>query len=165
MYGYWLYTTSKLDFLAEDVCYCIVKGVGVDGGLLALLEALATVGENLAYSVCSVETACVGVFLCCPNEVSFYDLDYDGVVGHGEQVLAELLAAEALLPNAPQHPLMAEGGEVRTNLLLVLRLLVALSCVSACCTNHIFLYLNVFCFFFAPLAAEVEMFCRPPLAT
>ena len=69
----------------------------------------------------------------------------------GEEMLAEGFAVKALLPNAPKHPIKAEGGEVGTDVLLVLCFLVTLCGIATCGCKNILLNVKVFGSVVAPL--------------
>lgn len=124
--------------------------------LRAFYEATAADGEYLAYGISSLDDA-LFVGVGCPNGVSLDELYDDSVVGNGEEVLTEGFAVKALLPDAPEHPVEAEGGEVGTDVLLVLCLLVTLCSIATCGCKDIPLDVEVLGGAEAPFAQEVEV--------
>lgn len=73
-------------------------------------------------------------------------------------MLAEGFAVKALLPNAPKHPIEAEGGEVGTDVFLVLCFLVTLCSIATCGSKNISLDVEMIGSVEAPLTQEVEEF-------
>ena len=127
---------SELDSLAEDVDARGVEEGGIYVWCGAVEEMAAADGEDLAHTVGTVIDA-VGIGPGGPNGVAFDDFDDDAIVGDGEQMVAIGFAAQAFLPNTPEHPLMTEGGEVGAYLLLVLGFLEATRCIPAFGCEHV----------------------------
>ena len=141
-----------------------VEEGGVEGWLCAIEQTAAADGEDLAHAVGAVIDA-VGIGPGCPNGVSFDDFDNDAVVGDGEEMVAIGFAAEALLPDAPEHPLMTEGGEVGAFFFEVLGFLETTCCITAFGCEHVALYCYSVVACPAPFAAEIEELDVFPLVT
>ena len=139
-----------------------VEEGGVDGWLCAIEQTAAADGEDLAHTVGTViDTVSIGPG--GPNGVVLDDFDDDAIVGQGEQMVAIGFAAQALLPNAPEHPLMTEGREVGAYLLGVLGFLEATRCITAFGGEQVALYCQGIVAGPAPLTAEVEELDAFPL--
>ena len=123
--------------------------------MCAFEQTAAADGEDLAHAVGTVIDA-VGIGPGGPNGVAFDDFDDDAIVGDGEQMVAIGFVAQAFLPDAPEHPLMAEGGEVGTYFLEVLGFLEATCCITAFGCEHVALYFQYIVASPAPFAAEIE---------
>ena len=139
-----------------------IEQVGVDVWLCAIEQTAAADGEDLAHAVGAVIDA-VGIGPGCPNGVSFDDFDDDTIVGDGEEMVTIGFAAQALLPNTPEHPLMTEGGEVGTYLLLVLGFLEATCCITAFGCEYIALDCQGIVASPTPFATEIEELDAFPL--
>lgn len=139
-----------------------VEEGGVDGWLCAIEQTAAADGEDLAHAVGAVIDV-VGIGPGSPNGVTFDDFDNDAVVGDGEEMVTIGFAAEALLPDAPEHPLMTEGGEVGAYFLLVLGFLEASCCITAFGCEHVALDCQGIVASPAPFAAEIEKLDAFPL--
>ena len=139
-----------------------IEQVGVDVWLCAIEQTAAADGEDLAHTVGSVIDA-VGIGPGCPNGVAFDDFDDDAIVGDGEQMVAIGFAAQALLPNTPEHPLMTEGREVGAYSFEVLGLLEATCCITAFGCEHVALYCQGIIASPAPFATEIEELDAFPL--
>ena len=144
----------ELNLFSEDVyAFAVEEGRIVFWGS-AFLETSAADGENLAHAVSSVVDAVV-IRPCSPDSVSSDYFNDDAVIRHREQMLAVILVSEALLPDAPEHPLVTKGLVVGTATFPVFCTLVCCCCISAPCGKYIFLYsLRVFTFP-TPLSAEI----------
>ena len=127
-------------------------------------KTAAADGEDLAHTVGTVIDAVV-IGPGCPNGVAFDDFDNDAAVGDGEEMVAIGFAAEALLPNAPEHPLMTEGREVGAYSFGVLGFLEATCCITAFGCEHVALYCQSLVACPAPFAAEIEELDAFPLVT
>ena len=134
---------------------CGIEQVGVDVWLCAIEQTATADCEDLAHAVGTVIDA-AGIGPGCPNGVAFDDFDDDAIVGDGEKMVAIGFAAQALLPNAPEHPLMTEGGEVGAYLLLVLGFLEATCCITAFGCEKVALDCQGIVASPAPFAAEIE---------
>ena len=141
-----------------------VEEGGVDGWLCAIEQTAAADGEDLAHAVGAVIDA-VGIGPGGPNGVAFDDFDDDAVVGDGEEMVAIGFAAEALLPDTPEHPLMTEGVEVGAYLFEVLGFLESTCCITAFGCEHVALYCQGIVASPAPFAAEIEELDVFPLVT
>ena len=132
-----------------------IEQVGVDVWLCAIEQTASADGEDLAHTVGSVIDA-VGIGPGCPNGVAFDDFDDDAIVGDGEQMVAIGFAAQALLPDAPEHPLMTEGREVGAYSFGVLGLFEATCCITAFGCEHVALDCQGIIASPAPFATEIE---------
>ena len=139
-----------------------IEQVGVDVWLCAIEQTAAADGEDLAHTVGSVIDA-VGIGPGGPNGVAFDDFDDDAIVGDGEEMVAIGFAAQAFLPNAPEHPLMTEGGEVGAYSFDVLGLLEATCCITAFGCEHVALDCQGIIASPAPFATEIEELDAFPL--
>ena len=139
-----------------------IEQVGVDVWLCAIEQTAAADGEDLAHTIGTVIYA-VGIGPGCPNGVAFDDFDDDAIVGDGEQMVAIGFAAQALLPNTPEHPLMTEGREVGAYSFEVLGLLEATCCITAFGCEHVALYCQGIIASPAPFATEIEELDAFPL--
>lgn len=139
-----------------------IEQVGVDVGVSAVEKTAAADGKDLAHTIGSVIDT-VGIGPGGPNGVALDDFDDDAIVGQGEQMVAIGFAAQALLPNAPEHPLMTEGREVGAYLLGILGFLEATCCITAFGGEQVALYCQGIVTVPAPLAAEVEELDAFPL--
>ena len=134
---------------------CGIEQVGVDVWLCAIEQTAAADGEDLAHAVGAVIDT-VGIGPGCPNGVAFDDFDDDTIVGDGEEMVAIGFAAQAFLPNAPEHPLMTESGEVGAYLLRVLCFLEATCCITAFGCEYIALDCQGIVASPTPFATEIE---------
>lgn len=125
-------------------------------------QTAAADGEDLAHSVGTVIDA-VGIGPGGPNGVTFDDFDDDAIVGDGEQMVAIGFTAQALLPDAPEHPLMTEGREVGAYTFEVLGFLEATCCITAFGCEHVALDCQGVVACPAPFAAEIEELDAFPL--
>lgn len=107
------------NFFTENVDVRGIEKVVVDARLGAFCEATAADGEALTYCISSSEDA-LFIRVGCPDWVVLNNFYYDSVLRNREKVIAEVFAVQALLPDAPEHPVETEGGEVGADLLLVL---------------------------------------------
>ena len=139
-----------------------IEQVGVDVWLCAIEQTAAADGEDLAHAVGSVIDA-VGIGPGCPNGVAFDDFDDDAIVGDGEQMVAIGFAAQAFLPNTPEHPLMTEGREVGAYSFEVLGLFEATCCITAFGCEHVALDCQGIVASPAPFATEIEELDAFPL--
>ena len=108
----------ELNLFSKYIDAFAIKQIGIDSGGSAFLETSAADSENLAHAVGSVVYAVV----IRPSSPDFISLDYfndDAIFWHGEQMLAVCLVSEALLPDAPEHPLVTEGLVIGTATFLV----------------------------------------------
>lgn len=108
----------KLDLFSEDVYVFAVEEGCIDGRGSAFLETASADGENLSHAVSSVVDAVV-IRPCSPDSVSSDYFNDDAVIRHREQMLAVILVSEALLPDAPEHPLVTESLVIGTATFLV----------------------------------------------
>jgi hypothetical protein len=108
----------ELNLFSKYIDAFAIKQVSIDGRGRAFLETSAADSENLAHTVGSVVDAVV----IRPSSPDFVSLNYfnnDAVIWHGEQMFAVCLVSEALLPDAPEHPLVTEGLVIGTATFLV----------------------------------------------
>ena len=103
----------ELNLFSKYIDAFAIKQIGIDGGGSAFLETSAADSENLAHAVGSVVDAVV-IRPSSPDSVSLDYFNDDTIFWHGEQMLVECLVSEALLPDAPEHPLVTEGLVVGT---------------------------------------------------
>ena len=95
----------ELNLFSEDVYAFAVEEGCIDFWGSAFLETASADGDNLAHAVSSVVDAVV-IKPCSPDLVSLDCFNDDAVIRHREQMLAVILVSEALLPDAPEHPLV-----------------------------------------------------------
>ena len=108
----------KLNLFSEDVYAFAVEEDCIDFWGRAFLETSAADSENLAHTVGSVVDAVV-IRPSSPDSVSSDYFNDDAVIRYREQMLAVILVSEALLPDAPEHPLVTEGLVIGTATFLV----------------------------------------------
>ena len=108
----------ELNPFSEDVdAFAVEEGCIYVWGC-AFLETTAADGENLTHTVGTVVNAVV-IRPCRPDFVSLDYFNDDAVIRQGEQMVAVSLVSEALLPDAPEHPLVTESLVVATATFLV----------------------------------------------
>ena len=137
-----------------------VEKLGVDLRLCLLNEAAAADGEDLADGVAAFKKAGLRVGPGSPDGVFRHNFDDDGILRHGEEMLAEILVAQAFLPDTPEHPLVAEGLEIFADQAVVLRLLVAFGSPAAGAGLDVFVDGLELVSREAPLTHEVEVLDR-----
>lgn len=76
---------------------------GIDAGSSALNEAAATDGEALAYGIATVQQAPL-IGPGGPDGILLDTFHDNHVLRKGEEMPAKILTAQALLPDAPEHP-------------------------------------------------------------
>ena len=134
---------------------CGIEQVGVDVWLCAIEQTAAADCEDLAHAVGAVIDA-VGIGPGGPNGVAFDDFDDDTIVGDGEEMVAIGFAAQAFLPNTPEHPLMTERREVGAYSFEVLGLLEATCCITAFGCEYVALDCQGIVASPTPFATEIE---------
>ena len=132
----------ELDSLAEHVNVGLVKVVCVDVGDGASEKVTSANSKDLAHGVASVEYTILAQ-IGCPHEIILLNnLDNDHIVGNTCQQICKVLVQLTLLPDAPQHPLMPERGEIRSDVFLILCLRVSPSPCPGFHLAYILLCLN-----------------------
>ena len=111
----------ELHPLTEDVDADLVEQVTVDVGLYASLEATLADGQYLAHGIAPSDDA-LFIGIGSLDGVILDHFDNDGIAWHAAEEMGKAVVQQTLLPHAPQHPVVAEVGEVRSDLFLVLGL-------------------------------------------
>lgn len=130
-----------------------------------LNKAATADGKDLADGVCAFKKTGLWVGIGSPDLVFWYYFDDDGVIGHGEEMLAEVAVSKALLSDTPEHPLVTEGLEIFAYLAIVLRLLVSFGCPAAGTGLDVFVDGLELVAGQAPLTHQVEVFDRTEVMT
>lgn len=97
--------------LAQNVDVGVVEELAVDGRLGASYEMAAAESEDLAHGVAAADDA-LGVWVGGPDGIVLDELHDGAAVGNAAEKTVKGLAGEALLPDAPKHPVVTETGEV-----------------------------------------------------